>query len=149
MPVSETAQYILHWYIAETLPPSLDAALTKRTKDQSGAYQYPIRFGEGMTIRERVQLDVQLETQTLRMEKGEERYYEPVRHEGTGVDEEESSYESRLVPWEEALKLLGESSVSADVVRRGWKAIELRLDMEEKVDLERLSLGESSSSGKR
>ena len=138
LPVSEASQYILHWYIAETLPPTLDSALTQKTKDHNGAYQYPMRFQEGMTLRERVQLDVRLEMQAITTEGGE-RYYEPIRHDSREiVQDEEKVYQSKLVPWEEAMRLLGESSVSADVIRRGWKAIESRFDMEEKVDLGRM-----------
>lgn len=79
-----------------------------------------MRFQEGMTLRERVQLDVQLEMEGLKMDGGGERYYEPVRHDAREiVQETEMAYQSKLVPWEEACLLLGESSVSADVVRSG------------------------------
>ena len=58
--------------------------------------------------------------------------YEPVHHEGTGVDEEEQAYESHLVSVDEAMRLLGgTSSVMADVVRRGWEGIQTRRAMEE------------------
>lgn len=57
--------------------------------------------------------------------------YEPVHHEGTGVDEEEQTYESHLVSVEEGMALLGGTgSVMADVVRRGWEGIQKRLEME-------------------
>lgn len=57
--------------------------------------------------------------------------YEPVHHEGTGVDEEEQTYESHLVSVQEAMALLGGTgSVMADVVRRGWEGIQRRLDLE-------------------
>lgn len=103
-----------------------------------------MRFQPGMTIRERVQLDVQLDMHGVTPVvgggvgggDGGERYYEPVRHDERVVtQEEERGYRSELVEWEEACRLLGEGSVSADVVRRGWSAVELRLDMEEKLDL--------------
>lgn len=122
LPVTDTAQYILHWFIAETVPPLMDVELTARQKQMGDSYQAPLPFEEGMTLRERMELDV----------AGKEGFIEPRKHLNTGVDEEEMLYESRLVGIEEAIKLLGERNVSADVVRKGWRAIELRLEMEEK-----------------
>ncbi len=58
--------------------------------------------------------------------------YEPVRHENTGVDEEEALYEGYLVPVEEAMKRLSDV-VSCDVVSKGWEAIKLRKQMEEQI----------------
>ena len=80
------------------------------------AYQYPPKYEHDMTLAQRTDLE------------GEG--YEPVRHENTGVDEEEALYESYLLPVDEAIRKLG-GSISADVVRRGWEAIELRRRMEE------------------
>lgn len=60
--------------------------------------------------------------------------YEPIHHEGTGVDEEEAEYKSYLVPVEEAVEKLGRNDVMADVVVRGWRAIRERYSMEEGVD---------------
>ncbi len=57
--------------------------------------------------------------------------YEPVRHENTGVNEDEALYESYLLPIETAIAKLGDESVSADVVRKGWGAICLRREMED------------------
>ncbi|KAL2043154.1 hypothetical protein N7G274_004214 [Stereocaulon virgatum] len=116
MPVTRTVQYILFWYIAETVPPDLESSLTARTKEEEGAYQYPPKYATGMTLEER-----------LRMEGKE---YEPIRHENTGVNEEEALYESCLVPVEEAIQRLGRS-LSADVVKKGWEAIKLRRYMED------------------
>lgn len=62
--------------------------------------------------------------------------YEPTRHENTGVDADEALYESVLLPVESAIENLKESSVSADVVRKGWTAICVRREME---DNDRLS----------
>ena len=61
--------------------------------------------------------------------EGKGKWYEPVRHENTGVDEEEALYESYLVPVGEAIKRLGRG-VSADVVKKGREAIKLRRQME-------------------
>jgi hypothetical protein len=63
--------------------------------------------------------------------KQESEGYEPLHHEGTGVDEEEQTYESFLVTVEEAVKKLGKDSVMADVVLKGWKGIQDRLAMED------------------
>lgn len=119
MPVSRSSQYILFWYIAETLPPDLENTLSQQSKQQEdGAYQIPERFPRNLTLKERVALE------------GEG--YEPVRHENTGVDEEERLYDSCLLPVEEAVgKLKG--TVMADVVRRGWEGICERREMEDAV----------------
>lgn len=115
-PVARTAQYILFWYVAETVPPDVEVALFAREKEQGMAYQYPPKFEAGTALKER-----------MAMEDGG---YEPVRHENTGVNAEEALYESYLMPVQEAIEKLG-SAVSADVVRKGWEAIQLRLKMEE------------------
>ena len=106
---------MLFWYIAETVPPSLEASLSGQEKDQGMAYQYPPKFEANMTLKERVKMD-----------EG----YEPIKHENTGVDAEEALYKSYLLPVEEAIEKLGKG-ISADVVRRGWEAIQLRHQMED------------------
>lgn len=117
MPVSRSAQYILFWYIAETVPPELETCLTQWTEAKDGAYQVPTPFPGDVTLQERIAL--------------EQEGYEPVRHRNTGVNEEEALYESYLLPVEEAVgKLRG--TVMADVVRKGWEAICVRKGMEEK-----------------
>lgn len=130
MPVSPTTQYLLHWYVAETLPPDLEAQLDHleaearaRLPPGSGpgsAYQYPPRFPLGLSMAER-----------MSMEKSK---YVPKRHEGTGVDDEEQLYNSELVDLEQAVERLGKEgpmgAVMADVVLRGWEAIGQRLDEE-------------------
>ncbi|KAL5116443.1 hypothetical protein ACEQ8H_005679 [Pleosporales sp. CAS-2024a] len=109
-------QYIVYWYIAETLPPALDAALD--TDDDAGApYTPPPPFPRSMTLRERISLDPH--------------GYEPVHHAGTGVDANEQMYQSHLVSVDEAVAKLGCNGVMADVVLQGWKGIQNRLAMEE------------------
>ncbi|KAF2850105.1 hypothetical protein T440DRAFT_490006 [Plenodomus tracheiphilus IPT5] len=109
-----TWQYVLYWYIAETLPPSLEAEL----ETEAGApYKPPPPYPRGLSLRERVKLEPE--------------GYEPLHHEGTGVDESERAYKSELVSVEEAVKRLGKSSVSADVVLMGWKGIQDRFAMED------------------
>ncbi|KAF9741814.1 hypothetical protein PMIN01_01353 [Paraphaeosphaeria minitans] len=116
MPLARnTKQYLLFWYIAETLPPSAEGALETGPDEP---YKTPPAYPAGLTLAERV---VQ-----------EPAGYEPRHHEGTGVDAEEAAYESRLVGVEEAVGLLGGTDgVMADVVRRGWEGIRLRWRMEE------------------
>lgn len=117
VPVTESAQYICFWYIAETVPPSLEMSLSLLEKEENMAYQNPPAFEPGMTLAQRIEMD------------GEG--YEPIKHENTGVDEEEALYESYLVPIDEAIGKLGNTTISADVVRRGWDAILLRRLMED------------------
>jgi hypothetical protein len=108
-------QYVLYWYIAETLPPDLEEQLET---EAGGAYKPPPPYPHDLTLRERVKLEPE--------------GYEPRHHEGTGVDEEEATYESHLVSVEEAVsKLGGRGSVLADVVLRGWKGLQDRFAMEE------------------
>ncbi|KAF6222727.1 hypothetical protein HO133_000774 [Letharia lupina] len=116
VPVTRTAQYILFWYIAETVPPDLEVSLSAQEKEQGMAYQYPPKFSPEMTLKERMEM--------------EREGYEPIRHENTGVDAEEALYESYLMPVEEAIEKLGRG-ISADVVRKGWEAIQLKHKMED------------------
>ncbi|KAG8534195.1 uncharacterized protein KY384_001039 [Bacidia gigantensis] len=117
LPVSRRTQYVLFWYIAETVPPEMERELNKRGMESGGAYQPPDKWEKGLTLKQRVNMEV----------KG----YEPVRHEGTGVDEDEKLYVSALIDIEEAIQKLGPQSISGDVVRKGWEAIERRKQMEE------------------
>ena len=114
-PVTKTTQYILFWYIAETVPPDLEFALSAQEKAQGMAYQYPPKFEVNVTLKQRMEM---------------EESYEPVRHENTGVNAEEALYESYLLPVEAAIEKLGKG-ISADVVRKGWEAILLRQKMED------------------
>ncbi|KAL9102497.1 MAG: hypothetical protein Q9163_002362 [Psora crenata] len=124
-PLSKSVQYILFWYIAETLPPALEEeqeALTKNGQGQTMGYESPPPFEADRTLQERIGMEPQ--------------GYEPVRHENTGVDDEEALYTSRLMNVEEAIKKLGVTSISADVVRRGWEGIQRRRMMEEEEEEE-------------
>ncbi|KAF2275450.1 uncharacterized protein EI97DRAFT_379263 [Westerdykella ornata] len=113
MPVSRY-QYVLYWYIAETLPPSLEEELDAQAGE---AYKPPPPFPKDLTLRERIKMEPE--------------GYEPRHHEGTGVDEEEKAYKSYLVPVEEAVMKLGGRGVLVDVVLRGWKGIQERMRLEE------------------
>ncbi|KAI9852652.1 MAG: hypothetical protein M1838_006109 [Thelocarpon superellum] len=116
MPVTPTTQYLLHWYIAETLPPDVEDSLNAATgvlsaSDPRPSYQRPPTYPPALTLAERCKL--------------EPAGYNPVRHENTGVDAEEALYRSFLVPVEEALKDL-QGSIQGEVVRAGWQAINSR-----------------------
>ena len=119
MPIGRHAkQYLLYWYIAETLPPDVEPLVVSKPDEP---YKPPPAYPTGLTLKERISMEPE--------------GYEPVHHEGTGVDEEEQAYESHLVSVEEAMRLLGgTSSVMADVVRRGWEGIQRRQEMEEEID---------------
>lgn len=107
-------QYVLYWYIAETLPPALEAEL----ETEVGApYKPQPPYPQGLSLRDRVKMEPE--------------GYKPLHHEWTGVDEDERAYESELVSVEEAVRRLEKNSVSADVVLRGWKGIQDRLAMED------------------
>ncbi|KAF2449951.1 hypothetical protein P171DRAFT_351297 [Karstenula rhodostoma CBS 690.94] len=116
MPLARhTKQYLLFWYIAETLPPDVEPLLETPSNEP---YKQPPAYPAGLTLKERVAMEPE--------------GYEPLHHEGTGVDEEEQTYESHLVTVEEAIRLLGGTDdVMADVVRRGWEGIQQRQSMEQ------------------
>jgi hypothetical protein len=109
----DTIQYVLYWYIAETLPPDLEAELETKAGE---AYKPPPPYPTDLKLRDRV--------------NKEPKGYEPVHHEGTGVNEEEEGYTSYLIPVEEAVTKLGRGSTMADVVLKGWKGIEDRFALE-------------------
>lgn len=123
MPISRY-QYMLHWYVAETLPPSLEAELETKPGEP---YKAPPPFPKDLKLRDRIEMEPE--------------GYEPIHHKDTGVDEEEQAYLSFLVPVEEAVKKLGKRSVMADVVLKGWKGIQERFAMEEVTDPETLPTG--------
>ena len=111
-------QYLLFWYAAETVSEDIEQALN--AADVSGdGFVNPETFPDDMTLKQREAMDMR-----------EQGIYEPKRHEGTGVDEDEAFYVGMLVGVEEAVRLLG--GTSADVVRRAWEGVCLRRRMEEK-----------------
>lgn len=111
-------QYVLYWYIAETLPPDLEVELETEV---GGAYKPPPAYPHNLTLKERVAMEPE--------------GYEPLHHEGTGVDEEEATYESHLLSIDQAVEKLGRNGVMADVVMRGWNGIKDRFAMEEAHDV--------------
>lgn len=105
-PLSRTRQYLLFWYIAETLPPNIEDEINARPSHQ---YQAPPAYPPDLKLCDRVLM--------------EPKNYEPMHHKNTGVDDDELLFESYLLPIDEALERLQRSQVMADVVRRGWKGI--------------------------
>ena len=120
VPQTHTAQYMLFWYIAETVPSHVETELNARTTEFATVenptpYQIPSKYAPDMTLTERMKLDVD--------------GYMPLHHPNTGVNSEEALYESHLLPVDEAIEKL-KGTVMADVIRSGWEAICLRDRME-------------------
>ena len=126
LPLTATSQYMLFWYAAETLPPEDEQSYVWNATN-SMLYRIPNAFPKAMTLEQRLLLD----SQVGNGDHG--KLYEPVQHEGTGVDDEERLYRSQLLTIEDARKTL-KGSVMEDVVKRGWEAIQLRLKMEKTAD---------------
>ncbi|KAL8816338.1 MAG: hypothetical protein Q9223_004637 [Gallowayella weberi] len=115
MPVTRSTQYMLFWYIAETLPPDVEQILSQKSKQEDGVYLVPPPFPKNLTLAARIDMD---------------KKSNPCRHENTGVDEDEALYESYLLSVDEAQEKL-RGTIMADVVRTGWEAIQARMEMEE------------------
>ncbi|EGP87138.1 unnamed protein product [Zymoseptoria tritici ST99CH_3D1] len=126
LPVSRRTQYLLHWYIAETVPKSVEEEYGRmyRNKEDLKPYKPPAPFPKGQTIEARIEEDWE-----VRDGDGSRQMYEPVRHDGTGVDEEEALYESSLVSIEEARRRLGKSS-AMDIIEKAIEYIQYRKRME-------------------
>ncbi|GAB7358008.1 hypothetical protein MBLNU230_g0173t1 [Neophaeotheca triangularis] len=119
MPVGSRSQYLLFWYLAETVPEEVERGYDGAEEGVSGGarlYRPPPPFPKGQTLEQRIAVD-------------ESSGYTPSRHPGTGVDEEELMYESYLLPIEQARRKL-RGSVMEDVVRKGWEAVLQRREME-------------------
>ncbi|KAF2149951.1 hypothetical protein K461DRAFT_281196 [Myriangium duriaei CBS 260.36] len=133
VPVRRGIQYMCCWYAAETLTEegeratnvvALGEAGTERQLKESKRFAAPTVWEKGLTVGER-------KTQDQRAGGT----YEPLRHEGTGVDEEEATYQSFLVDVEEARRRL-KGSIQEDVVRRAWEAVLLREKLEQEAGWE-------------
>ena len=115
VPVATVSQYVLFWYIAETIPPGAETSIPPRVEGEASPYHPPPPFPADLSLAQRVQLEPE--------------GYEPIRYEDTGVDSEEALYTSYLLPISEAMKKL-QGTIMADVVRKGWQGIEKRREME-------------------
>jgi len=120
VPQTATSQYILFWYIAETVPPEVEIKLNEQTEANASEhserpYQYPPKYPQNLTLVARRDVEGEM--------------YEPVHHANTGVDSEEALYESYLLPVDEAIQNL-RRTIQEDVVRSGWEAICLRQRIE-------------------
>jgi hypothetical protein len=111
--MSPRTQYLLHWFIAETLPPDVETQIGP--PPESREYQEPPPFPSDLRLINRV--------------KAEPEDYEPPRYANTGVDSEEALYTSKLLPIQEAVAKLGRTGTD-QVVRIGWERIQKRLEME-------------------
>jgi hypothetical protein len=112
-PVSKRVQYLLHWFIAETLPPELEASMGP--PPESREYQEPPPYPTDLRLFDRI--------------AAEPDGYEPKRYENTGVDSDEANYTSFLLPIKVAMTRLGSNSM-AEVVALGWERIQARLAAE-------------------
>lgn len=128
LPLTSTAQYLLFWYAAETVPEDVEKEYTA-AQAQIGqaagarAYRPPPAFPADLTLEQRIGQDVTWQPIGKQV-------YEPRRHEGTGVDEEELLYDSYLLPVDEARQKI-KGTVMEDVVKRAYEAIKLRKSMEQ------------------
>jgi hypothetical protein len=113
LPQSKRTQYLLHWFVAETLPPELEASMGP--PPESRAYQEPPPYPADLRLIDRV--------------AAEPDGYEPTRYENTGVDSDEAFYISSLLPIKDAMTKLGNNSM-AEVVALGWERIQARLSAE-------------------
>ncbi|KAF2752750.1 hypothetical protein EJ05DRAFT_265780 [Pseudovirgaria hyperparasitica] len=115
-PSRPQAQYILFWYIAETLPPNLQHELDTQSSDKK-VYKHAKPMSHSLTIEERIAMEPEK--------------YNPPRMEHTGVDSEEAWYTAVLVDIQKAQELLLDET-SVDVVKKGWRGICERREMEDK-----------------
>ncbi|EDU39739.1 hypothetical protein PtrSN002B_006852 [Pyrenophora tritici-repentis] len=118
MPLA-TRQYVIYWYVAETLPPDAEVILETQAGD---AYKPPPSYPQRLSLKDRI--------------KQEPEGYEPRHHENTGVDAEERTYKSELMSVEDAVGLMragfpSMGCVMADVVLKGWEGIQQRFAMED------------------
>lgn len=129
LPQSTTAQYLLFWYAAETISPEDEQIIAQGDNvtgtDGRRLYTDPPPYPTALSIRERIAQDQDVGR------TGEQKVYEPVWHEGTGVDQEEQQYKSFLLPIDEAKKRL-RGSIMEDVIRIAWDAILLRRTIEDR-----------------
>ena len=128
MPQTAHSQYLLFWYISETLPPQVEAQLNTEATEAARSGKVAKLYGgaEPYIVPPKYPLEYSLKDRLAAEPPG----YEPSKHDGTSADEEEMLYESELVAIDVAIDCLGGNSVMADVVRRGWAGILARMETE-------------------
>jgi hypothetical protein len=138
LPLTASSQYLLFWYIAETLPKDIEESYLSQDDAEAPDpfYRPPPKFPDGTTLKERITAD------NVVGENREVVVYQPQKVLGTAQDDEEAMYESYLVTVSDARQKL-KGSVMEDVVRRGWDAVRLRMQMEEKIDTKKQSTNNS------
>ena len=138
LPLTSRAQYTLFWFVGETVPEEVERSYRDSCSVSDGeaavkTYTPPPPFPKDLKLRERIAQDtIPASTSATGTSDVGSRtsIYEPVHHANTAQDEEEMCYRSYLMPVAEARRVL-KGSVMEDVVRRGWKGIQLRMKMEE------------------
>ena len=132
MPLNERVQYVLFWYVAETVPPDVEQSYPAVADDEApGPYEPPAPWPQDMTFQRRIAQDFLPPVSSG--EILEANIYEPVHHPNTAQDEEEACYRSYLYPVDQARELL-RGGVMEDVVRRGWEGIMARHKVEDERD---------------
>lgn len=122
VPQTPTSQYLLYWYVAETVPPDVEQSIEEseektRKAGETVKYSYPPPFPLDLKLKDRLAVETD--------------NYEPVRHTGTSADSDEALYQPHLMLIDDAIRVLGGAkSVQADVVRLGWMAIQKRFELE-------------------
>lgn len=162
-PIPRDRYYLCHWFVAETLPQADEEAINASvnevaTETVERPYMAPPKYPPNLTLKQRVKMD-QLEVgqvigpsgnswkQAKRkskwtkdkgalkgkrsLEAGE--WYEPRHHEGTGVNDLEAGYVSKLVPIETAFELL-QGVQDEEVLRLAWEAIGERWFIEKEAE---------------
>ena len=120
LPLPREKMYLVHWYIAETLPPKEEEALNQRMSETGNdaverPYVIPPPYPSTMSFKERIELDTCDDGKT----------YEPTKHLNTGVDTDEAFFTSQLMSVEEACRELRTRS-EVKVVQLGWEYIQER-----------------------
>lgn len=113
LPQSKRTQYLLHWFVAETLPPDLEMSMGP--PPASRAYQEPPLYPADLRLVDRLALEPD--------------GYEPTRYDNTGVDSDEANYTSYLLPIGDAIEKLGKNSMR-EVIAVGWERVQARLAVE-------------------
>ena len=127
LPLTATSQYLLFWYASETVPYDVEQTYPVPESNEASDqfYQPPPSFPGDLTLTDRIAMD------KVTDKDGKPKIYKPVHIAGTAQDDEERMYESHFLAIDDARRKL-KGSVMEDVVRKGWEAIQLRMQIEDK-----------------